>query len=102
MIAATLLLVLKVLGGGDYYTATPRITDSDGSKAMGDGSGYYYFGAARELPGVRELFDRQVAESKKKSRGELYKLVGADYYGYRDDDDGLLVKMEAVSEEKRT
>jgi len=33
-----------------------RVTDADGKAAIGT-DGYFYFGAARELPGVRELFD---------------------------------------------
>ena len=35
--------------------------------------GYKYFGAARDLPGVRELFDTDVAPSGKKTRAELMK-----------------------------
>ena len=30
--------------------------------------GYKYFGAARELPGVKELFDQNLAPSTKKTR----------------------------------
>ena len=30
----------------------------------------------------------------RKTRGELYKDVDADYYGYRDEDDGVLVPLE--------
>ena len=51
---------IKVLGGPDYQKAAPRITDADGRGALGSG-GYFYFGAAKELPGVRELFDKQGA-----------------------------------------
>lgn len=85
---------VKILGGPDHQSSAPRVTDGDGSIALGT-SGYYYFGAARELPGVRELFEKQVAAKARKTRGELYKMVDADYYGYRDEDDGLLVKLEA-------
>jgi pre-mRNA-splicing factor ISY1 len=34
----------------------------------------------------------------KQTRFELYKSVDADYYGYRDDDDGLLKPLEAKEE----
>jgi hypothetical protein len=29
----------------------------------------------------------------------MYKLIDPDYYGYRDEDDGVLVKVEAAAEE---
>lgn len=36
----------------------------------------------------------------RKTRAELMKNVDADYYGYLDDDDGLLIPLEK-EEEKR-
>jgi len=90
---------IKFLGGPDYQLTSPPILDADGRNAIGV-DGYYYFGAARELPGVRELFERQIPEEKRRTRGELHQLIDADYYGYRDDDDGLLVKLEKKQEEK--
>jgi len=83
---------IRYLGGADHGHG-PSVTDADGNKAMG-ANGYFYFGAARDLPGVRELFERQEPETKKRKRGELFKLVNADYYGYKDDDDGLLQRQE--------
>jgi pre-mRNA-splicing factor ISY1 len=32
------------------------------------------------------------------SRYEMFKRIDADYYGYRDDEDGVLVKLERVAE----
>ena len=90
---------IKVLGGPDYQKAAPRIADADGRGALGSG-GYFYFGAAKDLPGVRELFEKQVVEASKRQRGELYKSIDADYYGYRDDDDGLLERLEKKQQEK--
>lgn len=91
---------IKVLGGPDYEARAPRITDEDGRAAMGT-EGYYYFGAARELPGVRELFDKTGEEANKKTRYDLYKMIDADYYGFRDEDDGRLVTLEKKEEKKR-
>lgn len=67
---------------------------------MASNRGYKYFGAAKDLPGVRELF-QQAAEDEpaRKSRAELSKNVDADYYGYMDDDDGYLVPLEKAEEE---
>jgi pre-mRNA-splicing factor ISY1 len=89
---------IKLLGGPDYEREAPRVTDADGNRAMGTG-GYFYFGAARELPGVRDLFDKSAAPAGDKvTRYDLYKSIDAGYYGYRDDDDGLLVKLEQAQE----
>jgi pre-mRNA-splicing factor ISY1 len=41
--------------------------DREGQEVSGS-KGYKYFGAARELPGVRELFDAAPAEQTKKTR----------------------------------
>eukprot|EP00456_Euglypha_rotunda_P018392 TRINITY_DN1654_c0_g1_i9.p1 TRINITY_DN1654_c0_g1~~TRINITY_DN1654_c0_g1_i9.p1 ORF type:complete len:335 (+),score=71.09 TRINITY_DN1654_c0_g1_i9:97-1101(+) len=90
---------IKFLGGPDYLLAQPKVMDGDGKQAMGS-DGYYYFGAARELPGVRELFEKIIPDAPKKTRYDLYKLIDPDYYGYRDDDDGLLEKLEKQQEKK--
>lgn len=55
---------------------------------------YRYFGQARELPGVKELFEKAGEKSDKKTRGELLQCVNSDYYGYRDEDDGIIVEKE--------
>lgn len=34
----------------------------------------------------------------RKTRAELMKLIDADYYGYRDEDDGVLVPLEMEHE----
>jgi pre-mRNA-splicing factor ISY1 len=36
--------------------------------------GYKYFGAARDLPGVRELFETEAVGNAKKTRAELMKV----------------------------
>ncbi len=91
---------IKALGGPDYEATAPKIVDHDGRRAMGS-EGYYYFGAAKELPGVRELFERSAPTQQKQTRTDLYKLVDAEYYGFKDEDDGLLVRLEADAEKLR-
>ncbi len=49
---------IKYLGGKDYELLQPRVIDADGKGAWGN-DGYFYFGAAKELPGVRELFEKK-------------------------------------------
>ena len=87
------------LGGPNYRLKGRHIFDKDGKEVPGS-RGYKYFGAARDLPGVRELFQQEPPKPKRKTRGELSKLVDADYYGYRDDDDGVLAPLEAEMEKQ--
>jgi len=85
------------LGGPNYRRIGPRYLDREGREVPGN-RGYRYFGAARELPGVRELFEQEPLPIPKKSRAELMKDIDADYYGYCDDDDGILIPFEQEAE----
>jgi len=73
--------------------------DNEGKEAPGN-RGYKYFGAAKDLPGVRELFEQEPPSPSKKHRGEMMKNIDADYYGYMDDDDGLLIPSEEKCEKE--
>jgi pre-mRNA-splicing factor ISY1 len=81
----------------------PKELDKEG-REVASNRGYKYFGAAKDLPGVRELFQKAAEEGEleqpRKNRGELMRRVDADYYGYMDDDDGLLVPLEKIEEQK--
>jgi len=91
---------IKELGGADYRRIAPRELDREGREVAGN-RGYRYFGAAKDLPGVRELFQQAAEEDlPRKSRADLMRNVDADYYGYMDDDDGLLIPLEKAEEEK--
>ncbi|KAI9338194.1 Isy1-like splicing family protein [Obelidium mucronatum] len=87
---------IKELGGPDYRRGSSRVLDAEGKEVPGS-RGYRYFGRAKDLPGVKELFESQkvTAEDSAKSRSEMHKAVDADYYGYRDEDDGRLLAYEA-------
>lgn len=84
---------IKHLGGPDYKRAGSKMLDNEGKEVPGS-SGYRYFGRARDLPGVRELFSTQVVTPDQKTRFEMYRNVDADYYGYRDEEDGDLLEFE--------
>merc|ERR1712168_613554 len=93
---------IKELGGADYKRASrenARMLTRDGKEVPGN-RGYRYFGAARDLPGVRELFEIKKPEEVSKTRLELMKFVDADYFGYRDEDDGIILALEKDVEEK--
>jgi len=87
------------LGGPNYIVSAPKILDQDGKEAAGYG-GYKYFGEARNLPGVKELLTAPGAPAAKRSRYDMYKGIDADYYGYRDDEDGILEPIEAHAEKQ--
>lgn len=74
----------------------PRI-DKDAAEVPG-GKGYKYFGRAKDLPGVQELFEKARAtagaEDESKFRNERLRDMDADYFGYRDEDDGILLPEE--------
>lgn len=84
--------------GGQNYLSAPS-TKFDEEDAPGTRN-YKYFGAARDLPGVRELFSKPEREPPRKTKAELLKFVDCDYFGYRDEDDGVIVPLEAKAEER--
>ncbi|KAA0708041.1 Pre-mRNA-splicing factor ISY1 -like protein [Triplophysa tibetana] len=90
---------IKELGGPDYRRFGPRMLDHEGKEVPGN-RGYKYFGAAKDLPGVRELFETEPIQQPRKTRGDLMKDVDAEYYGYRDEDDGILVPLEQEYEKQ--
>ncbi|RLN50645.1 hypothetical protein BBJ28_00003966, partial [Nothophytophthora sp. Chile5] len=87
------------LGGPDYARTQPQAYDADGSAVRGAG-GYKYFGAAKNLPGVRELFQKEAREPRKRSRQDMHKHIEPDYYGFRDDEDEQQLADEQAAEEK--
>jgi len=62
------------------------------------GPGYKYFGVAKNLPGVKELFQKPVQKKARRTRKEMFSSINADYFGYRDEDDGVLLEVERESE----
>ncbi|KAF0987665.1 hypothetical protein HZS_1255 [Henneguya salminicola] len=90
---------ILAIGGPDYSKTNPKVLDTDG-KELPYNKGYKYFGAARDLPGVKELFEQEPTVEKKKSRADLYKRIDAHYFGYLDEDDERILKEEADEELK--
>lgn len=90
---------IKELGGPDYSKLEKKLYDHDGIELPGSG-GYKYIGAAKDLPGVRELFYRDPPAAPKRNLNELYKLVDSEYYGASDVEDRKLREEEAKLEER--
>eukprot|EP01100_Stratorugosa_tubuloviscum_P012155 TRINITY_DN5625_c4_g1_i1.p1 TRINITY_DN5625_c4_g1~~TRINITY_DN5625_c4_g1_i1.p1 ORF type:complete len:289 (+),score=153.47 TRINITY_DN5625_c4_g1_i1:59-925(+) len=91
------------LGGPNYTANAPKIFDDDDGLSAA-GSSYRYFGAAKKLPGVEHLLPKNENDSKKheqiskRTRAEIAKSIDIDYYGWRDEDDGIIVKLETEVE----
>jgi len=47
---------------------------------------------------VRELFEKEAPRTLRRTRHQLYAHINADYYGFRDEEDGLLERVEAAAE----
>lgn len=100
---------IRELGGPNYMRGS-KIYDDEGREIPGGGKGYRYFGRARELPGVKEMFERAArkavrgdddeAPGTSKSGSDLArKHVDATYFGYGlDEEDGTLLKYEKRKE----
>jgi len=92
--------------GGPNYMRGGRVLDEEGREVPGGGKGYRYFGRAKELPGVKELFERQARpeddmDRGKEKRSELRQKVDAGYYGYNlDEEDGTLLAYEQAKEKE--
>jgi pre-mRNA-splicing factor ISY1 len=89
---------IKSLGGPDYKGQKAGAEAVYGAE-LASHTGYKYFGAAKDLPGVRELFEtEEVPEAPRKTRRQLFKNIQPDYYGWRDEEDGMLLLAEQQAE----
>lgn len=100
---------IRNLGGPNYMRAagSGRTYDESGREVPGVGNkGYKYFGRARELPGVKEMFEAATKgrggkdEKPLEKRDDLRRVVDAAYYGYApDEEDEELLAYEAETED---
>lgn len=91
---------IKALGGADYKSQPKRDVETYGAE-LASHSGYKYFGAAKDLPGVRELFETEIIpDAPRKTRKQLFLHIQPDYYGWRDEEDGMLLLEEKIAEEE--
>lgn len=97
---------IRNLGGPNYTRGGGRVYDDEGREIPGGGKGYRYFGRARELPGVKEMFEAAARKSTRRDEEAtggfnemLRKHVDANYFGYGlDEEDGTLLAYEAQKE----
>ncbi|KAL1305953.1 hypothetical protein AAFC00_004092 [Neodothiora populina] len=96
---------IRELGGPNYMRGGGRVVDEEGREIQGGGKGYRYFGRARELPGVKELFEAATVKPPEdkalEKRADLRQKVDAAYYGYNlDEEDGTLLGYESATEKE--
>ncbi|KAK3694290.1 Pre-mRNA-splicing factor ISY1 [Podospora appendiculata] len=95
---------IRNLGGPNYMRSGGKVYDESGKEIPGGGRGYKYFGRAKELPGVKEMFEAAAKakhddEKPLEARADLRKQVDAAYYGYApDEEDEKLLAYEAMKE----
>lgn len=101
---------IRQLGGPNYMRGPGVVTDDQGREVPGGGKGYRYFGRARELPGVKEMFEGAAVRAREEREGagdqrgfsEMgRKVVDAAYYGWNRDEEeggGRLLRYEAKKE----
>ena len=77
---------IKKLGGADYNKFEPKTLDAEGYEVPNAGR-LRYFGAAKNLSGVAELFKNKPKEIAKKSYIDMYRGINLDYYGMDDYDE---------------
>ncbi|KAI4836578.1 pre-mRNA-splicing factor ISY1 [Plasmodium brasilianum] len=93
------------LGGPDYQTESNTLINAHCSELKGNNN-YKYFGAAKNLKGVRELLfkesddRRKLVLKKKKEKRNLEKFVNIHYFGYCDDENEILLKEELKIQKK--
>lgn len=89
--------------GGANYRRNVAMLDDDGKEVPGT-KGYKYFGRAKDLPGVRELFQSKKKEEDEENQAQAYykKFTnqGPAYFGDLDEADGTLLEYEQHAEEE--
>ena len=101
---------IRELGGPNYMRGGGggSVLDAEGREVPGGGKGYRYFGRAKELPGVKEMFERAAKRHVRGGDGEddekrlagqdmARKNVDAAYFGYGEEG-GSVLKYERKKE----
>lgn len=93
---------IRELGGPNYLAveSSERVGLDDGVEIPGSLKGYKYFGRAKNLPGILELFEEAreelLLQTREKSREELLAQVNQmEYFGFGDDANADLLAYEA-------
>lgn len=88
---------IRQLGGPDYKKIVVRQVDSQGQEIPG-AEGYLYFGAAKDLPGVREWLKREAPAAPTRSKEAMIKRLDPVYFQSVEDEELLRLEAEAEAE----
>lgn len=104
---------IRELGGPNFSGggAVGVVFDDNGREVQGGGKGYRYYGRAKELPGVKEMFERsakrRARQEEEEEGGKTQGLdrrgltLDANYFGFGlDEEDGSLLKYERRKEKE--
>ena len=83
------------LGGLDYNAIERKRRIEQGDTQLY--SIYRYYGVAKDLPGVKEHLEKEAKARTKVKRVDLHKNITPDYYGWRDEEDGVLLELEEAA-----
>ncbi|KAF9045181.1 Isy1-like splicing factor [Panaeolus papilionaceus] len=90
--------------GGANYRRNVAMLDDDGKEVPGT-KGYKYFGRAKDLPGVRELFESRKKDEEEESEAVSYykKFMnqGPAYYGDLDEVNSKVLDYEREAEDEK-
>ncbi|KAH0582320.1 hypothetical protein H2248_010263 [Termitomyces sp. 'cryptogamus'] len=93
---------IVALGGGNHRRNVV-ILDDDGKVVPGT-KGYEYFGWAKDIPSVRELFQRRKNKEEEENQAlAFYKKFmsqGLPYYCDLDENDGTILQYQRAAEEE--
>lgn len=89
---------INQLGGLDYNAIERKRRIEQGDTQLY--SIYRYYGVAKDLPGVKEHLEKEAKARVKVKRVDLHKNITPDYYGWRDEEDGVLLELEKTATEK--
>ncbi|SOV19930.1 pre-mRNA-splicing factor ISY1, putative [Plasmodium sp. gorilla clade G2] len=93
------------LGGKDYSRESNLLISAHSSELRGSNN-YKYFGAAKNLKGVKELLfkenedKKQINSKRKKDARNFEKIVNIHYFGYCDDTNEHLEQQENKMQKK--
>ena len=90
---------IRQLGGQDFAKNSSQALDAEGLYLPGSDD-YKYFGAAKDLPRVRELFDKDKPMAPSKNYEDLNRKVGYDYFSNKLTDE-LLAEEQKLEKKLR-
>ena len=86
------------LGGLDFNAIERKRQIEEGDKQLH--LAYRYYGVAKDLPGVREHLEKEEKARTKAKRSDIHKHITPDYFGWRDEEDGVLLELEEAATAK--